>query len=445
MTFKSRVLTLAFLVLFFSSAFASPATDLFHQVKLYMQINYNGISKLDLAAHIKRYEALLETACAAKKETCEFVVARELINTMIEELEDGHTFYFSPEEWADAQREISGQSPNGLFLGIQTARVAASSDRVIAVVRNGSPAQEAGFLRGDRLVSVNGQVFPSVDEKLDAKNPERQKQETANASFLGQFTKTGQPFAVSILRAGKKLELQGKGGNLPGEEYPFWQRIPGLPNGVAVLRLPSFITPGTAQKIHDLFAQAIQYNIQSVIIDERDNGGGRTTECIAGPSAFLPDMTRASVERFDRAEFSYRAGNLYYMDLSTPTAELIYSIKNPVKYRGQIAVLVNENSASCAETTADAVQYSHRGAVIGTPTAGVANTGALRFGLVDQSGIQITTTRTIRGDGSVVPDHITPDYEVKNDLEELMKSGRDLMLEKALDVMGYKAQLAISN
>ena len=445
MTFKSRVFSLAFLVLFFSSAFASPATDLFHQVKLYMQINYNGFSKLDLAAHIKKYETLLEAACAAKKDSCEFTVARELINQMIEELEDGHTYYFTPSEWEEEQRQFSGQASSAFFLGIRTQRVPGSSDRVIAVIIGNSPAQEAGLLRGDRLVSVNSQSFPSVDDKLDSKNPERQKQELANSGFLSQFTKTGQPFTVSILRAGKKLEITAKGGQLPGEEFPFWQRIPNLPNGVAVMRLPSFVTAGTAQKIHDLFAQAIQYNIQSVIIDQRDNGGGRTTECVAGPSAFLPDLTMALVKRFDRVEISYRAGNLFYLDSSDPSSDLIYRIKNPVKYRGQIAVLVNQDSASCAEITADAVQHARRGVVIGTATAGVANTGANQFGLLDQSGIQITTLRTVRGDGTLVPDYITPNYEVKNDLEELMKSGHDLMLEKALDVLGYKAQLAISN
>jgi carboxyl-terminal processing protease len=439
MKIKTKWLSAVFVLLFCSGVFASPATDLFHQVKIYMQINYNGVSKLDLAAHIKKYEALLEKACADKKDTCDYAVARGLIDTMISELEDGHTFYFSPAEWEEEQRANAGQASSTFFLGIRSQRVAGSSDRVIAVVRGGSPALEAGLLRGDRMVAMNNQNFPSVDEKLDERSAERQKQEVENNNFISQFTKTGQPFKISLLRAGKKLEITAKGGQLPGEEYPFWVRVPNLPNGVAVMQLPSFVTPGTAQKIHNLFAQAIAYKIQTVIIDQRDNGGGRTTECVAGPSAFVPDLTMALVKRFDRVEISYRAGSLYYLDSSDPSSELIYRIQNPVKFRGQIAVLVNEDSASCAEILADAVQHARRGVVIGTNTAGVANTGANQFGLLDKSGIQITTIRTVRGDGTLVPDFITPNYEVKNDLNELMNTGRDLMLEKALDVFGYKA------
>ncbi len=440
MKIKSNWLTAVLVVLFCSVALASPATDLFHQVKIYMQFNYNGFSKLDLAAHIKKYEVLLEKACAAQKETCDYAVARELIGTMINELEDDHTYYFNPAEWEEEQRQYSGQASSTFFLGIRSQRVAGSSDRVISTVRDGSPALAAGLLRGDRLVAMNNQVFPSVDEKLDLHSAEREKQELANNNFISQFTKTGQPFTISLLRAGKKLEISAKGGQLPGEEYPFWARIPNLPNGVAVMRLPSFVTAGTAQKIHNLFAQAIAYNIQTVIIDQRDNGGGRTTECVAGPSAFVPDLTMALVKRFDRVEISYRAGSLYYLDSSDPSSDLIYRIQNPVKFRGQIAVLVNEESASCAEILADAVQHARRGVVIGTNTAGVANTGANQFGLLDKSGIQITTLRTVRGDGTLVPDFITPNYEVKNDLNELMNTGHDPMLEKALDVFGYKAQ-----
>jgi carboxyl-terminal processing protease len=440
MKIKAKWLLVMLAVLFASTAFASPATDLFHQVKIYMQINYNGFSKLDLAAHLKKYEALLEQACATKKDTCDFGVAREIIYQMIADLEDGHTYYLTPEEYLQTKQEQTGQVSSTLRIGIQYNRIAGSSDYVIEKVVNGGPAFEAGLLRGDRLTAIDKQSFPSVDEKLDPKSAEFTKQETASRAFLTGFVRSGKPFTLSILRAGKPLELSMQGKNFSAGELPYWMRVPNLPAGVAVLNLPSFSTRGTAQKLHELFAQAIAYNIQTVIVDMRDNGGGFVTETVAGISAFVPDVTLAYNTRYERVEFSYRAGFLFGLDSSDPESYLALKINKPVKFRGQIAVLVNNESASGAEVAADAVQYAKRGVVIGEKTFGIANTGTFPSDLIDKGAIEITHLRTIHANGTPLPDFVTPNFEVKGDLEELMKSGRDLMLEKALDVFGYKAQ-----
>jgi carboxyl-terminal processing protease len=440
MKIKPKWLSVVFAVLFCSGAFASPATDLFHQVKIYMQINYNGFSKLDLAAHLKKYEALLVQACAPAKDSCDYAVARELINKMINELEDGHTYYLTPEDYDQRNREQSGQTSNVLRIGILYDRIPGSSDYVISRVVSGGPASEAGLLRGDRLTAINKQAFPSVDDKLDPKSAAFAEQEKTSRAFLTAFVRGGKPFVLSVLRAGKPLEINLQGQAFSAGELPFWVRVPGLPAGVAVMSLPSFTTRGTAQKMHELFAQAIQYNIQTVIIDERDNGGGLVSETVAGISSFLPDVTLAFNSRYNREEYSYRAGLLFILDSSDPESGLGLRINNPVKYRGQIAVLVNSESASGAEVAADAVQYAKRGVVIGEKTFGIANTGTFPSALIDKGAIEITHIRTVHANGTPLPDFVTPNYEVKNDLTELMKSGRDLMLEKALTVFGYKAQ-----
>ncbi len=427
-------------MLFFSGAFASPATDLFHQVKLYVQINYNGFSKVDIAQLVKKYEGLLETACAAKKDTCEYAVAQGLIQQMITEIDDGHTYYLSPEQYEQRQREQSGQTSNLNRVGILLDRVSGSSDYVLSHVVAGGPAALAGLRRGDRLTTVNKQPFPSVDEKLDPNSAEFAKQEKTSRDFLTNFIRSGTPFTLSVLRAGKPLEITLQGKTFAAGELPFWERIPGLPAGVAVLNLPSFTTRGTAQKLHELLAQANQYNIQSVILDLRDNPGGLIIETVAGISAFVPDVTLAFNTRYDREEYSYRAGLLFILDSSDPVSALVLRIQNPVKYRGQIAMLVNSESGSGAEVAADAVQYAKRGVVIGEKTYGVANTGTSANVLVDKGAIEITHIRTVHANGTPLPDFVTPNIEIKGDLEELMKSGRDLMIEKALDVLGYKAQ-----
>jgi carboxyl-terminal processing protease len=103
-------------------------------------------------------------------------------------------------------------------------------------------------------------------------------------------------------------------------------------------------------------------------------------------------------------------------------------------WTGPVVVLVNERTASCAEYFTFDLQEGRQAPVIGQPTAGVGNTATVFLRLSDGSGLQITTSRAQRKDGSFYPERVTPTLNLSDDWYALAE-GRDLLLEKAVELL----------
>jgi carboxyl-terminal processing protease len=68
-------------------------------------------------------------------------------------------------------------------------------------------------------------------------------------------------------------------------------------------------------------------------------------------------------------------------------------------------------------------------------TFGVGNTMTRTFTLEDGSGLLITLAKALHPDGSPYPERIVPDIAVTDDLEAINQTGRDVVLERALEVL----------
>jgi len=83
---------------------------------------------------------------------------------------------------------------------------------LVKTVPKGSPAWTAGVLGGDRTATINGQeivvrgdvILEIAGIKLKTAEDRPEVRQTLGAM------KTGQPFNVIVLRAGKIVELSGK-------------------------------------------------------------------------------------------------------------------------------------------------------------------------------------------------------------------------------------------
>lgn len=96
----------------------TPAQDLFDQASFYLEFNYNGFSSSNLERLVAKYQAQIDEACAPQAQTCPFDVARRPVASMIQELQDPHS-YFIP---ADIAQQFSGQIGGGR-LGFSQSRV----------------------------------------------------------------------------------------------------------------------------------------------------------------------------------------------------------------------------------------------------------------------------------------------------------------------------------
>jgi carboxyl-terminal processing protease len=409
------VLSLAFALS--SLAFASPAQDLFNQATYYLAVQYNGYSSADYANFNAKYQPALDTACADLAEACPFSAAVPVIQQMLEELKDGHTYLLTKEANLEAQRQRAGLGPSTPKIGMVTTKVKDSFDRLVTDLWEGAPASRVGLLRGDLVVSLNGKLSSEFGDTF--------------AISIAKAISNAETVILGVSRAGKAFEFKLKG-ELLTVRLPFLKVLPGR---LGLMRIPNFDVSGqVASKVHELVAQANTQKLRGLILDLRDNPGGIVTELMGVSAAFLPKTSLTFAARDGSSTYSAENGAVN-VSIGLLQNVPLQNIAKPSFWKGSLEVLVNSRSGSAAEYLPQFLQDAKRAVVIGENTAGVGNTGISAFGLPDGSALYISIIRALRADSSPFPDHVTPDVPMTDDLELLAASGRDVVLEKALELM----------
>ncbi|RIH86236.1 Carboxy-terminal processing protease CtpA [Calidithermus terrae] len=406
------------LVLVVSAAWASPAQDLFDQAMNLLITRYAGISATPPSALQPKYQARLSELCQGQAD-CPYDKAVAVLGELVGELADAHTRYLSPERLREVQRVFQGAESERPGLGASLRAVEGLEGLLVLEVFDQSPAQQAGLRRGDRVVAVNRQPLPAA-------NAER-------AAFLEARVAEGGPLVLEVLRAGARLEL-----TLTPQRFSLRQ-LPSLSlleDGVAVLRIPSFATPGTGRRVHTLVGDALERGARAVIVDLRDNSGGSAQECQSAAGAFVGETYRKFQSASSTVEWSFRNGVWYSREGGQERARFLFE---PVRWQGPVVVIVNGRSASCAEYFAFDLQDAGY-PVVGEPTRGVANTSTGFFLLPNGGGLQISVSRALRADGSLYPDRLTPNVLVPDDLKALAE-GRDVLMERALEQLRVPAHV----
>lgn len=397
-------------------AWASPASELFREASFYLEFYYYGPAQTPPQEVIARYRERLDQACASQGEGCGLEVARPLIAQMLRELGDGHTYYLAPENFRSALERFDGTAEARPLVGLQFGPAVPGAVLIQDIVA-GSPAEAAGLRPGDRVVGVNG-VPPSSAETL------RQQ--------LGSDAPVRLQIARGDAARPERLEVSLERRAVIPLDLPYAYTLPTAP-GVMVLRIPQFATYGqVGPRVHALVRQALEQNAKAILLDVRNNGGGEETECISAAAAFIGDYEIFMQSRLGRYPLGFREGATVGNDPRDPRG---YRIPAATLWRGPVAVLVNRRSASCAEIFAYLLQHAGRARVVGERTAGVANTATDFFPLLDRSAVAITYVRTLNTDGSPLPDFVEPDVTVSDDPAAWLGTGRDPVMERALEVL----------
>jgi carboxyl-terminal processing protease len=410
----NRRLWAAALVLWGGLSLASPAQDLFSEVGSLLQQHYGGFAQVRLDELRAKYQDKLEQACA-QEVSCPTDRAVPLIQSLVSSLGDRHTRFFLPEAFAEVQRRIAGGYSSTPQLGVLLQVVPGLEGLLILEVSAGTPAEEAGLRRGDRILAVDGQALPQAE-------PER-------ANFLRERLGAGGLVNLSIQRAGQQLEFQARPRIISLRQLP---SLSLRPDGLAVLRIPSFTGfQQVGPRIHEMVRQAQVQGARAMVVDLRHNSGGLLSECLVGSGAFVGETYRRLQGNLRYSEQGFRDG--YYFFRSGRFERLEFVVR-PARWSAPVVLLVNERTASCAEYFAFDLQESGLAAVIGQPTAGVGNTATAFLRLSNGAGLQVTTSIAQRRDGSNYPERVTPDLFFPDDWRALAE-GRDLMLERAIQLL----------
>ena len=374
-------------------------------------------SKVDFAPFWKAWQVLDEKFVPTKISTSTSVSAATstiqdrvwgAIGGLTASLGDPYTVFFPPEESKSFETEISGNFEGvGMEIGIK--------DDVLTVVAplKGNPAQKAGILAGDKIISIDGQstMNMSVDKAVKL--------------IRG---KVGTKVKITIAREGKKEPIEfsiiREVINIPTIDTEIKDgKIAGgnggqVVDGVFIIKLYNFYSTSP-----NLFRNALREFIESdsdkLILDLRGNPGGYLEAAVDMASWFLP-LGKVVVSE----DFGKNAPSQIYRSKG-------YNIFNS---NLKMVALVDGGSASASEILAGALKEHGIAKLVGTKTFGKGSVQEV-VKITPETSLKVTVARWLTPLGNSISENgLTPDFEVKLTQEEFSK-GKDPQTDKAIEVL----------
>ena len=264
------------------------------------------------------------------------------LNAIVERF-DPHTFYFSPED-----KEKFDVSMSGTFEGIG-ARLQKKNDAVeISELISGGPAWKGKELEAGDLILKVGQ---GKDEPIDVAGMrlddvvKKIKGPKGTEVRLTVKKVDGTIKVISIIRAEVETE----------ETFAKSSVVEKDGKRFGIIYLPKFYIKFENKENRDAFKDvAIEIerlkaqNIDGLVMDLRDNGGGSLETVVKMVGLFIPEGPVVQVKAPGREP------------------EILPDPDKKVQYDGPLVVMINNFSASASEIFAAAIQDYKRGIVVGS-------------------------------------------------------------------------------
>ena len=327
---------------------------------------------------------------------------RSLYLNSIANIYDPHTVYFAPKAKEEFDIRMSGS-----FEGIGARLVERDGLITVTEIIVGGPAYRKGELEaGDKILRVGQAGETPVDvvgmRTDDAVLMIRGKKGTEVRLTVRKSD--GSERVLSIIRDVVQIEETFAKSVILEDE--------GEERKVGYIFLPQFYTdfddPKNGRRCSRDVAKEIKKlkgeNVESIILDLRDNGGGSLTEVI--------DMTGLFIEKGPVVQVKSR--------IHSPT--VMEDKDSDIQYDGPLIVMVNELSASASEILAAAIQDYERGIIVGSSASSFGKGTVQRIQNLSRyepqgpnlGGLKVTIQKFYRIDGGatqlkgVIPDVVLP-------------------------------------
>ena len=314
------------------------------------------------------------------------------IDEMLSKL-DPYTVYMPEEETSDLTFMTTGE-----YAGIGAMIMKTGNDIVVSEPYEGMPAQRNDVRAGDIILEVDGKSTSGMSVS-DVSN---RLKGTPNTTIKLKLKRFGEKKTVEKAFLREKIQINPIA----------YSAVVAPQTGYILL---SDFTDKSALELKSTVNEMIKSsNINALVIDLRNNGGGLIDEAVKILGYFLPKGTEV-VNTKGKNKMTER---MY----KTPTEPVFPDMK--------LTVLVNRASASASEILAGAVQDLDRGLVIGERTFGkglVQNIRPVGYGghlKITTAKYYIPSGRCIQAidyshrneDGSVgrVPDSLTTEFKTRN-------------------------------
>ncbi len=315
------------------------------------------------------------------------------IESILSELDDEYTEYFTAEEYKTIMESFSGT-----MSGIGVVVTVDDKGQVVVVMTlEDTPAYRAGIKEGDIITEVNNiEIKDMALEKVVAMI----KGEEGTTVDL----KVYKPLDDNTI----ELTIERAKFYVPN----FTSEV--LEGDIGYIWYYTFQDKGS-QQLDNEVQKLIDDGAKGIILDLRYNLGGVLTDAIEVCDLFLNEGIIATVKgRSEDKEITdeYTAGEGKYTEIP-------------------LVVLINEFSASASELVAGALKDNNRAILIGEKSYGKGVVQII-YELSDGSGIKFTTAKYFLPSGSYIQGiGIEPDILVKEEPD----STEDLQLNKAVEEM----------
>lgn len=277
---------------------------------------------------------------------------RAAADGMARSMDECHTYYLDPDRAKTFNRPPEQYSG----IGATISALGPSELPQISAVFPNTPAERAGLRSGDRIKNIDGTDvlgFTAEEVATRIRGPEGTTVQLVLIRGSSERSVAVVRALISPPRAAERVFQDGTVGALT--VYAF--------NGD--------VTRQTADAVQRLVAAGIT----SVVLDLRDNPGGDLSAAVDVASIFLRDATLVYQVGRDGERKALRTNDRWYSG----------AVKN-------LAVLVNERSASGAEIVAAGLRANGAATVVGSQTAGCVGIGQPRE-LPDGSLLLVTLAR----------------------------------------------------
>lgn len=291
---------------------------------------------------------------------------------------DPHSVYIPAAELAQVEDDMSGD-----FEGIGIEFLVVEDTIQVMTALSGGPAQTAGILSGDRIVTINDTIVAGVqvDNAAIFKKLRGPKGSTVRVGVRRGWEKTARTFdLVRDVIPMKSVETAYM-----------------LDAQTGYFKINRFSAQTYREFMEALTPLAEKQGLKHVILDLRGNPGGYLNEAVDLLSQFFPEgKLLVYTEGRTEPRRDYKSNGRAAFDIR------------------QVAILIDEGSASASEIVAGAIQDHDRGWVVGRRSFGKGLVQE-QYDLSDGGALRLTVSRYYTPSGRSIqrPYKLVKDYEAE--------------------------------
>ena len=305
-------------------------------------------------------------------------------------LEDEYSEYLTEIEYQDLLIDVTNDY---VGIGVYIAETVYDEVVILAPIK-GSPAEEAGLQTLDYIIKINGEDCANMDIEEAS-----QKIKGEEGTAVELEIKRGEEYLTKTIER-RTVELQVIDSKV-------------LENSIGYIQIISFSEDVTTD-VSNILEEFEEKNINKIIIDVRNNGGGLVNESITLSELFL-NKDDIIMHVYDKENNDQVIGARYNNSSEK-----------------EIVILINENSASATEIFAAALKENEKATLVGTKTFGkgvMQSVIKIPFG----GALKITSQEFKTPKGEKINElGIEPNIIVELDETD---STKDTQLEKAMELL----------